>query len=97
MSWTATRLEKGVRRGPAVRLSVDGREIGAFAGESVGAALLAAGIRAVRESPSAHEPRGLFCGMGVSFECLVQIDGRPNQRACLTAVADGMHVVTRRA
>jgi predicted molibdopterin-dependent oxidoreductase YjgC len=75
---------------------VDGRAIGAFAGETVATALLAAGIRAVRESPSERAPRGLFCGMGVCFECLVQVDGRPNLRACVTPVAEGMRVVTRR-
>jgi predicted molibdopterin-dependent oxidoreductase YjgC len=95
LSWSATRLEDGVRRGAAVRLSVDGRGIPAFAGESVAAALLAAGIRALRETGREKAPRGLYCGMGVCFECLVQIDGRPNLRACMTSVADGMHVVTR--
>jgi predicted molibdopterin-dependent oxidoreductase YjgC len=97
LSWTATRLEDGVRRGDPVRLSLDGREIGAFAGESVATALLASGVRVVRETAREQAPRGLFCGMGVCFECLVTIDGRPNLRACMTPVADGMRVVTRKA
>ena len=95
LSWTATRLGDGVHRGAAVRLSVDGREIVAYAGESVATALLASGIRVVRETGREQAPRGLFCGMGVCFECLVSIDGRPNLRACMTPVADGMRVVTR--
>ena len=37
-------------------------------------------------------PRGPFCGMGVCFDCLVTVDGRPSQRACLTKVAAGMDV-----
>ena len=28
-------------------------------------------------------PRGVFCGIGVCFDCLVTVNGRPNQRACL--------------
>jgi predicted molibdopterin-dependent oxidoreductase YjgC len=30
--------------------------------------------------------------MGVCFDCLVVVDGRPNVRACMTWVADGMRV-----
>ncbi len=37
-------------------------------------------------------PRGPFCGMGVCFDCLVTVDGRPSQRACLTKVEAGMDV-----
>lgn len=37
--------------------------------------------------------RGLYCGMGVCFECLVSVDGR-RVRACLTPVREGMMVVT---
>ena len=28
--------------------------------------------------------------MGVCFDCLVTVDGRPSQRACLTKVEPGM-------
>jgi predicted molibdopterin-dependent oxidoreductase YjgC len=75
---------------------VDGGEITAFAGESVAAALLASGVQAFRDTAREQAPRGLFCGMGVCFECLVTVDRRPNQRACMTPVRDGMRVVTGR-
>ena len=77
--------------GPPVRLSFDGREIEALPGETVAAALAASGIIAVRQTRSGA-PRGPFCGMGVCFDCLVAVDGRPSQRACLTKVAAGMDV-----
>jgi Uncharacterized anaerobic dehydrogenase len=38
------------------------------------------------------QKRGPFCHMGVCFECLMTINGVPNQQACLTVVADGMRV-----
>jgi predicted molibdopterin-dependent oxidoreductase YjgC len=38
------------------------------------------------------EPRGPYCLMGVCHECLVEIDGKPNQQACLTTVRDGMRI-----
>jgi aerobic-type carbon monoxide dehydrogenase small subunit (CoxS/CutS family) len=31
----------------------------------------------------------VFCGIGICFDCLVIVNGRPNQRACLTEVHDG--------
>ena len=77
--------------GPSVRISFDGSEIEALPGETVAAALAAAGVIAVRQTRSGA-PRGPFCGMGVCFDCLVTVDGRPSQRACLTKVAAGMDV-----
>src|SRR5512138_1403826 len=77
--------------GPTVRLSFDGREIEALEGETVAAALAASGIVAVRQARSGA-PRGPFCGMGVCFDCLVTVDGRPSQRACLTKASAGMDV-----
>ena len=47
-----------------------------------------------RISPKAGEPRGLYCGMGVCFDCLVSIDGHFGVRACLQQVRDGMQVKT---
>ena len=76
--------------GAPVRLRFDGREIEALPGETIAAALAAADIVAVRQARSGA-PRGPFCGMGACFDCLVTVDGRPNQRACLTKVA-GRHV-----
>jgi len=68
--------------------------IEASAGMSVAAALTQSGIRALRETDSG-KARGMFCGMGVCQDCLVEIDGQPNQRACMTPIADGMRVRTQ--
>src|SRR5215470_11805693 len=69
----------------------DGRELSALPGETIAAALAAADIVALRQARSGS-PRGPFCGMGVCFDCLVTVDGRPNQRACLSKVEAGMDV-----
>jgi D-hydroxyproline dehydrogenase subunit gamma len=53
--------------------------------------LLALGEIATRRTV-AGEPRGIFCGMGVCFDCLMVIDGIPNTRACMTWVREGMDV-----
>ena len=71
---------------------VNGRACAAYAGESVHAALLAAGYRVLRTTDHTGQPRGFFCGMGVCYDCLVTIDGEPNQRACMAPVHDGMEI-----
>ncbi|MBV9786479.1 MAG: FAD-dependent oxidoreductase, partial [Acidisphaera sp.] len=74
-----------------VTIRFDGEPLSALEGETVAAALSAAGIVAFRRTASGA-PRGLHCGMGACFDCVVTIDGRTGQRACLTKVADGMSV-----
>ena len=70
----------------------DGRPVPAVAGESVGAALTNAGIRSWRTTRMKGRPRGLFCGIGICYDCLLTVDGHPNQRACLVPVAPGMRL-----
>ncbi len=77
--------------GRAITLRFDGSPIAALEGETIGAALSAAGIVAFRRT-AGGAPRGLHCGMGACFDCVVTVDGRIGQRACMTKVADGMVV-----
>jgi predicted molibdopterin-dependent oxidoreductase YjgC len=85
------RIEGSVDRGSAVEIMVDGRAVEAFLGESVAAALYAAGVRELRKSPTAGAPRGMFCLMGVCQECVVRIDGRLVP-ACQESVRAGMTI-----
>jgi predicted molibdopterin-dependent oxidoreductase YjgC len=80
--------------GPAsgVRLDFEGESITAEAGETVAAALLAAGIGRFRDTPVEGRPRAPYCMMGICFDCLVEIDGVPNRQACMVPVADGMKI-----
>jgi hypothetical protein len=97
------RMLKSLSQGPAMNQSdpvvsgllhftFDGQELTAQEGQTIAAALLAAGRRAFRQTSRRGEPRGLFCGMGVCFDCLVCINGRPNLRACQAPVIEGMRV-----
>ena len=49
---------------PMVTIIVDGEAILARDGEPVAAAMLAAGIRVMRTTPSSDKPRGIFYGVG---------------------------------
>jgi predicted molibdopterin-dependent oxidoreductase YjgC len=79
-----------------VTFTFDGRPITAAHGDSVAAALLAAGVQACRATPVSGAPRGPYCMMGVCFECLVTIDGIGNRQGCLVQVQNGMRVETQR-
>lgn len=81
-------------RAPAadVPVTIDGLPFVARAGDTVAAALLAAGITTFRTTPGRGAPRGPYCLMGVCFECLVEIDGEPNRQACMTPVEPGMRI-----
>jgi glycine/D-amino acid oxidase-like deaminating enzyme/bacterioferritin-associated ferredoxin len=72
---------------------VDGERIDAVPGESVAAAITAAGHRRLRTDRTGS-PRGLLCGMGSCFECRVSINGGPATRACLARVEPQMTVTT---
>ena len=76
----------------AVTFHFDGDEIKAQDGQSVAAALLNVGARITRITRLHAQPRGVVCGLGICFDCLIVIDGIPNQRACLTEVSQGMKV-----
>lgn len=82
--------------GDRVAVVVDGAEVEARAGDTVAAVLLAAGRRACRTMPDSDAPRGPFCMMGVCFDCLVTVDGAPNQQACMVTVTRGMRIETQR-
>jgi predicted molibdopterin-dependent oxidoreductase YjgC len=81
----------GVHRGEAIQIHIDGEPLEAFAGETVATALIAAHERVFRTTDRG-QPRGLYCGIGICFDCLVTVDGTPNRRACMTRVAAGMRV-----
>jgi NADPH-dependent 2,4-dienoyl-CoA reductase/sulfur reductase-like enzyme len=77
--------------GEPVSIQFEGQEIPALAGETVAAALSAAGILAYRTT-AGGAPRGLYCGIGACFDCVVTVDGQTGRRACLEKVRDGMVV-----
>ncbi len=69
----------------------DGKPVEARAGDSIAAALSDAGISAYRHTRQG-QPRGMFCGMGVCADCLVIVNGRRSQRACMVEAHPGLRV-----
>ncbi|MGW7072385.1 (2Fe-2S)-binding protein [Streptomyces sp. NPDC054855] len=81
--------------GPPHTVTFDGRELPALPGQTVAAVLWSAGITAWRTTRRSGEPRGVFCGIGVCFDCLVVVNGRANQRACLVPATPGDDIRTQ--
>ena len=85
-----------IKTGKPVEIRVEDEIIKAVDGDNVAAALLKAGKIQFRRAKK-HDMRGPYCMMGVCFECLVEIDGRPNQQACQAMIRDGMQIRRQQA
>lgn len=91
------RITRNVTRGAAVSITLDGRTLDAFEGETIATVIMALPSTAFRQD-SRGDPRGLFCNMGTCSECFVsmrRMSGPVRRlRACLTPVSDGMVIET---
>jgi predicted molibdopterin-dependent oxidoreductase YjgC len=90
------RIRDGVQRGPEIAFRFDGTEVPAHEGESIAAALWAAGIRAWARPATEGAPpaRAVFCAMAMCQQCAVWIDGARSE-ACRTPVRAGLDVRSR--
>ena len=82
-----------VQWGPRpVRFSFDGTPLVAPRGLTIGGALVVNGILSWSRTEAGGRPRGIFCGTGDCFDCLVDVGDRRAVRACLILVRDGDQV-----
>ena len=72
----------------------DGRPVKAREGQTIAEALLANGITTVRKTRNGAE-RGVYCAMGVCYECRAMVDGTPNTRICMTSATQGCKILTQ--
>ena len=75
-----------------ITITIEDQQHEVSSGDTVAAAMLTAGIEYARTTPISGVHRAPYCLMGACFECLVEIDGVPNQQACQTQVREGMTV-----
>ena len=86
-----------IDRGSTVEFQFDGKKVTAFQGDTVGSALHASGVSTLSRSFKYHRPRGLLCCAGRCPNCMVNVDGVPNVRACTKPVKPGMRVAHQNA
>jgi predicted molibdopterin-dependent oxidoreductase YjgC len=72
-----------------VDFTLDGQPRRAQEGQTIAAALMAEGVVSWRTTRFAERPRGILCGIGVCYDCLITVNGEPNVRACLTRLEPG--------
>ena len=89
------RIWKDVQRGGPFEIEVDGLPVVAYEGETVAAALKAAVIRTTNKTVLKEEPRGVCCGIGLCYGCIMIIDGVPNTWTCQTLARPGMRLETQ--
>ena len=75
-----------------VIIDFEGQLLKVNANETLAAALLASGIQSTRTTDKEKAKRAPYCQMGVCFECIVEINGRPNQQGCMVRVEEGMKI-----
>ena len=75
-------------------MDCDGAPLPYEPGQCLGAALMNAGITSWRTTRKDGKPRGLFCGIGVCYDCLLTVDGQVNQRACVVPATSGAKIET---
>ena len=75
-----------------VSFTFNGTDVKCEQGQSIAAAVINTGTLALRTTRFGEEPRSIFCGIGICFDCVVVIDGVANQRSCLIAAKRGMKV-----
>ena len=61
-------------------------------GQSIAAAVINSRTLALRKTRFGEEPRSVFCGIGICFDCVVVVDGVANQRSCLIEAKADMNI-----
>lgn len=82
-----------VIRGESFIMTIDGNPVTAYEGETIAAVMVASGIRTFHHADDGSH-RGLYCGIGRCFSCLVTVDSQSGVRACVTKALPGMQVTT---
>ena len=70
---------EGYNKGKEVTFSLDGKELTGYEGESIAAALKAAGVMVHRYTAKQHKPRGIFCAIGRCTDCVMIVNGELRQ------------------
>ncbi len=78
-----------IDRSQTLSFTFEGKPVSAYAGDTIGSALYAAGRRVFSRSFKYHRPRGLLCCSGACPNCMLEVDGVPNVRVCVEPVREG--------
>ncbi len=83
------------KRGNKLKFTFDGKELEGYEGESIAAALHAAGVKVLTHSHELERPRGFYCAIGNCGQCIMEVNGVSNVRTCTEPLKEGMIVKTQ--
>ena len=72
-----------------ITITVNGSPVSGVLGQTLAGVMIAADVLAWRTTRRRGLPRGAFCGIGVCFDCLVDVNGQRDVRACQRRAAPG--------
>jgi D-hydroxyproline dehydrogenase subunit gamma len=85
----------GAPAGTGLTITADGETLNGVRGQSIAGVLLAAGHVSWRTTAAGRRPRGIFCGIGVCYDCLATVNGVRDVRVCQRLASDGDVVTTQ--
>ncbi len=77
-----------------VTITVDGAALTGITGQSIAGIVMASDQLELRRTAQHDRPRGVFCGIGVCFDCIVVVNGIQDVRACQRKAREGDVVST---
>ncbi|RRR96847.1 (2Fe-2S)-binding protein [Glycomyces terrestris] len=81
-------------RPQSLHITVDGARVEGLQGQSIAGVLLTQD-RTTWRTTVAGRPRGVFCGIGVCFDCIATVNGESDVRLCMRRAHDGDVVTTQ--
>lgn len=82
-------------KGKEIEFFCNGEKIKGFEGETIAAALHAAGVKVLSHSSENHRPRGFYCAIGNCSSCLMEVNGIANVRICTEPLEADMIVISQ--
>lgn len=76
-------------------ISVDDTSVQGVSGQTIAGVLLASDRLSWRATSARGAKRGLFCGIGVCFDCIAEVNGERDVRLCQRRATDGDSVRTQ--
>jgi hypothetical protein len=76
-------------------ITLNGESMSGVVGQSLAGVILANGTLGFRQTSMAGSLRGVFCGIGICYDCLVEVNGQRDVRACQRRAAGGDSVVSQ--
>lgn len=82
-------------KGKKITFTFDGKEYEGYEGETIAAALHAAGVKVLTHSHEKKRPRGFYCAIGNCGQCVMEVNGVSNVRTCIEPLKEGMVIKTQ--